>query len=59
MYNLNSFYSHGTISPSKWIYYRNELGVSTVEYAIIVASLSIVATIIFVFLGAQIEGGVQ
>jgi len=56
MINLNSLYSRGSISPPKLSHHRNEDGVSIVEYAIIVASLSIAATIILVVLGGQLEG---
>ncbi|ATX79991.1 Flp pilus assembly protein, pilin Flp [Mariprofundus aestuarium] len=52
MKDLNSFCNHRLTSSL----HSNEQGVSTVEYAIIISSLSIAATIILVFLGAQIEG---
>ena len=56
MTNLNSLYCRGSISPPKLSLHRNEDGASMVEYAIIVASLSIAAIIVLVFLGGQIEG---
>jgi len=56
MINLNYLYSRGSIPPPKLSHSRNEGGVSIVEYAIIVASLSIAATIILVVLGGQLEG---